>query len=66
MEHISRRETILSICTMEKRGGERPPKYGKFSYNGKMGVQLGTQVKDVKESFLVQLSKYIVLNQIAD
>ena len=43
--HISRRGTILSICTMETRGGEIPQKDGKFAYNGKIGVLLGTKLR---------------------
>ena len=42
--HISRRGTLLSICPMETRGGDRPPNYGKFAYNGKIGVILGTKL----------------------
>ena len=43
--HISRWETLLSTCTMETRGGERPPKDGKFPYNENMGVLLGTNLR---------------------
>ena len=35
----------LSISPMETRGGEIPPKDGKFSYNEKMRVLLGTKLR---------------------
>ena len=38
-------ETILSICPMETRGGEIPPHVGKFAYNVKMGVIIGTKLR---------------------
>ena len=34
----------LSICPMEIRGGERPPKDGKLAYIINMGVLLGTKL----------------------
>ena len=52
MAHRSRRETILSICPNETRGGEIPPNYGKFAYNGNIGVILGTKLMTLMSPFL--------------
>ena len=49
--HISRRETILSIFPMETRGGEIPPKDGKFAYNENMGVLLETKLRTSRSTF---------------
>ena len=51
---------------METRGGERPPKVWEVFIQWKYGSSTWNQVKDVKESFPVQLAEYAVLNQIAD
>ena len=53
---------------METIGRERPPKNGKFAYNGKMGVLLGTKLRTSRSPYwlLVQLAEYAVINQMAD
>ena len=43
--HRSNRENLLYIFPMETRGVEIPPKDGKFAYNVKMVVQLGTKLR---------------------
>ena len=40
----------LSIFPMETRGGEIPPKYGKFSYNGNIGVLLRIKLRTSRSS----------------
>ena len=41
----------LSICPIETRGGEIPPKDGTFSYNGNMRVLLGTKLGTSRSTF---------------
>ena len=45
MAQRSRRGMPLSICTIETRGGEIPPKDGNFESNGKMVSQLRTKLR---------------------
>ena len=48
---IKEGDSYIYICPMERRGVERPPKDGKFSYNGNMGVLLGTKLRTSRSPF---------------
>ena len=62
----SRRGTLLSIRTMEKKRRRETTKGWEVCIKWKYGSSTWNQVKDIKYSFPVKLAEYVLLNQISD